>query len=202
MTQALEAALTELSKVKDNFNEDDIERLFQNVYLELGFLQAHEPRFRSQRMIKQFIVDFYCPAAKLVIEVDGESHFTDEGKAKDVERTAVLENLGLYVLRFTNYEVMKEFEGVCSRISEVLASRANVGPLSVPPTRGDREGSMSDEENNHDSPPEKETQTGSLIDVENSQENLTTSKRAKNPPLTGGAGGVQPQLKTSSRKNQ
>ncbi|HBR74940.1 MAG TPA: endonuclease, partial [Cyanobacteria bacterium UBA11159] len=55
--------------------------------------------------IDHFIVDFYCPSLKLVIEVDGESHFTDEEKAWDRERTERLEGYGLTIIRFTNEQV-------------------------------------------------------------------------------------------------
>ena len=70
--------------------------------------------------IANFIVDFYCSALRLVIEVDGDRHFTEEGQAYDAERSQVLESYGLMVLRFTNAEVLQNFESVCDRIAEVL----------------------------------------------------------------------------------
>lgn len=75
-------------------------------------------RVLRQRPIDYFIADFYCAALKLVIEVDGASHFTREGKVRDAERTQVLESYGLTVLRFTNDEVINQFEGVCQQIWE------------------------------------------------------------------------------------
>jgi len=77
-------------------------------------------RILRQRPIDHFIVDFYCAALKLVIEIDGDSHFTDEGRAYDIERTRILEGYGLKVIRFTNDEVIKQFEGVCRRIWEEI----------------------------------------------------------------------------------
>jgi very-short-patch-repair endonuclease len=77
-------------------------------------------RVLRQRPIDRFIVDFYCATLKLVIEVDGDSHFTDESITYDRERTACLEGYGLKVLRFTNDEVMKQFDGVCQRIQEEI----------------------------------------------------------------------------------
>uniref|UniRef100_A0A832M428 DUF559 domain-containing protein n=1 Tax=Oscillatoriales cyanobacterium SpSt-402 TaxID=2282168 RepID=A0A832M428_9CYAN len=74
------------------------------------------------------IVDFYCGALKLVIEIDGDSHFTDEGQAYDRERTKILEGYGLKVLRFTNDEVLHSFEGVRQRIGEEI--------LPNPPSKG------------------------------------------------------------------
>ncbi len=70
-----------------------------------------------QKPIDNFIVDFYCPKLKLAIEVDGETHFTKEGIAYDRHRTEILEGYGLQVVRFTNDEVMKYFDGVCERIA-------------------------------------------------------------------------------------
>jgi very-short-patch-repair endonuclease len=56
---------------------------------------------------------------KLVIEIDGDSHFTNDGKDYDQERTQILEGYGLRVMRFTNDEVLKDFAGVCQRIEEI-----------------------------------------------------------------------------------
>lgn len=158
-----------------------------------GFLQNHQPRFRRQRMIKTFIVDFYCPAAKLVIEVDGESHVTEEGKARDAERTAVLEGLGLYVLRFINSEVMKEFEGVCTKISEMVAGRANVGPPPAPPVRGEDNRDLLNANNYSD---------GSLNIEKVIAENSTTKAKDKNPlPNREGQGRVNPHKPTKPRES-
>lgn len=79
-------------------------------------LQCLPYRFRRQRPIGRFIVDFYCPELKLVIEVDGESHFSDQGLAYDDERTSFLESLGLKVMRFANSDVMNCLESICDQI--------------------------------------------------------------------------------------
>ncbi|MEQ9669924.1 endonuclease domain-containing protein [Coleofasciculus sp. G2-EDA-02] len=84
-----------------------------------GYLRNFPFRVLRQRPIDQFIVDFYCAALRLVIEVDGDSHFTPEGQVYDQERTDVLEGYGLRVIRFANFEVMSYFEGVCRRIDEL-----------------------------------------------------------------------------------
>ena len=86
----------------------------------LDFLRNHEPRVRRQRPFGRFIVDFYCAACKTVIEVDGSSHFTEEGLAYDLERTAFLEGLGLRVVRFSNADVLDNFVGVCERLCVLL----------------------------------------------------------------------------------
>ena len=85
-----------------------------------GYLRTFPLRILRQRPIDHFIVDFYCAALKLVIEIDGESHFTDEGKVYDFKRTQILEGYGLRVIRFTNDEVMNNFEGVCQKIGEEI----------------------------------------------------------------------------------
>lgn len=77
-------------------------------------------RILRQRPINQFIVDFYIPKAKLVIEIDGETHFTQEGKVYDLERTEILESLWITVLRFTNSEVMTNLEWVAFEIEKFL----------------------------------------------------------------------------------
>lgn len=64
-------------------------------------------KFRRQEEIEGYIVDFICPAAKLVIEVDGATHSTDQEIARDAYRTRVLEACGLHVIRFTNDEVYR-----------------------------------------------------------------------------------------------
>mgnify|MGYP002777116584 FL=1 len=85
-----------------------------------NYFKTFKYRVVRQRPIDYFIVDFYCAALKLVIEVDGESHFTNDSIAYDLERTQILEGYGLKVIRFTNDEVMKTFEGVCARIEELV----------------------------------------------------------------------------------
>lgn len=81
-----------------------------------NYLKTLKIRFLRQRPIDNFIVDFYCANLKLVIEIDGETHFTYEAKNYDSQRTSVLESYGLQVIRFTNEEVFKNFEGVCECI--------------------------------------------------------------------------------------
>ena len=84
------------------------------------YLRTFKFRVLRQRPIDNFIVDFFCAQLRLVIEVDGENHFTDDGKDYDWERTQILEGYGLKVLRFTNDEVLQDLEGVCRRIEEEI----------------------------------------------------------------------------------
>ena len=69
------------------------------------YLRHYPLQFRRQHPFGQYIVDFYCAKAKLVIELDGLQHYEEEGFRKDAARTAYLESLGLKVLRFSNRDV-------------------------------------------------------------------------------------------------
>ncbi len=81
-----------------------------------GFLRTFLLKMWRQKPIEHFIVDFYCPKLKLVIEVDGDSHFTPDVIAYDIQRTDILGGYGLRVIRFTNDEVLHSFEAVCQQI--------------------------------------------------------------------------------------
>ncbi len=78
-----------------------------------NYLRNFKFRVLRQRPINNFIVDFYCPNLKLVIEIDGDSHFTAEGQAYDRQRTQILEGYNLKVIRFTNQEVLNNLMGLC-----------------------------------------------------------------------------------------
>jgi very-short-patch-repair endonuclease len=77
-------------------------------------------QFYRQKNSGEYIVDFFCPAANLVIELDGGQHYSDEGRVKDEKRDAYLKGLGLRVLRFSDREVFKELEGVLERVMGCL----------------------------------------------------------------------------------
>ncbi len=89
------------------------------------FLRTYPLKFYKQRIIDSYIVDFYCAAAKLVIEVDGSQHYTDEGMEKDECRSAVLRRYGLSALRFSNREINQEFDAVCEMIHQRVLERTN-----------------------------------------------------------------------------
>ncbi len=84
------------------------------------FLRKLPVTVLRQKPLDGFIVDFYCAKVKLVIEVDGGHHFTDNGIAYDQQRTKILESYGLKVIRFTNREIMDNFREVCSEIASVI----------------------------------------------------------------------------------
>ena len=84
------------------------------------FLRDLPHRFTRQKPLGAYIADFYCSRARLIVEIDGDTHFTDSAHARDARRTAALATLNLRVLRFTNAEVMEQFEAVCARIETAL----------------------------------------------------------------------------------
>ena len=90
------------------------------LWLKLRRRQLKNCRFYRQRIICNYIVDFYCPDAKLVIEVDGGQHYSEPGMVKDAERDCHLTDLGLTVLRFSAREVFENTEGVLERVFERL----------------------------------------------------------------------------------
>ncbi len=71
----------------------------------------------------RYIADFYCSSQRLVIEIDGDSHYTEYGEAYDSERTAALKLQGVRVIRFTNADVMQSFEAVCMTVLRVLDAK-------------------------------------------------------------------------------
>ena len=77
-------------------------------------------QFYRQKNIGDFIVDFYCPSAKLIVEIDGGQHFTEEGIRNDKVRDSYLARLGFTVLRFTDTEVFQNTDAVIERIWEYL----------------------------------------------------------------------------------
>ena len=85
-----------------------------------NYLKNFKYRVLKQRPIDHFIVDFYCPSLKLVIEIDGDSHYTEDATIYDQARTEKLASYGLQIIRLTNQEVLHNFEPVCSVIEEVI----------------------------------------------------------------------------------
>lgn len=97
----------------------------QENHLWYDFLSKHKYRFQRQKCIDNFIADFYCHSARLVIEIDGSQHYTTDGIKYDEFRTEVLEGYNLSVLRFTNQQIDTRFEGVCSFIDRVVNDLVN-----------------------------------------------------------------------------
>jgi very-short-patch-repair endonuclease len=79
-------------------------------------------KFRREHQIGEYIVDFYCAELKLVIECDGEPHFTDEGRAYDDQRTRALKKMGMTVMRFENRDIVSNPRLVEEAIKRVVVS--------------------------------------------------------------------------------
>jgi len=77
-------------------------------------------QFYRQRIIGDYIVDFYCPKAKLIIELDGGQHYTEEGMAKDKKRDKFLQVNGLNVMRFSDRDVIENLEGLLQKVYDNL----------------------------------------------------------------------------------
>ena len=87
------------------------------------FLRHYPEKIYKQRIIDNFIVDFYCHNARLAIELDGSQHHTDQGKMYDEARTEMLRRHGIFVLRFSNKEIDDHFGYVCEIIDRVITER-------------------------------------------------------------------------------
>ena len=101
------------------------------------FLRAYPVRFQRQKAIGNFIVDFYCAKAGLVIELDGGGHYTPDQAEKDLLRTKELETMKLRVMRICNLDIDRNFRGVCEYVDNVVQySLPHTPCLTAPPTEG------------------------------------------------------------------
>ena len=114
------------SKLKDRARELRKSMTPQERHLWYDYLRTYPIKFYRQRVIDYFIADFYCSPARLVIELDGGQHFTVDGHIYDEERTAIINNYGLFVLRFSNSDVDQHFDGVCRKIDQVVFERIRI----------------------------------------------------------------------------
>ena len=89
-------------------------------HLWYDLLLNYPVKIYKQKIIGNYIVDFYCHQAKLVIELDGSQHYEEEGQAYDAKRTAFLEEKGLSVFRVSNRDIKENFSGVCEAIDHLI----------------------------------------------------------------------------------
>lgn len=94
------------------------------------FLRSFPVRFKRQKVIGNYIVDFYCFSAALVIELDGSQHYETEKRIKDEERTKFLNSLGIKVIRISNLDINSNFTGVCEFIENTVKERI----ITLPPS--------------------------------------------------------------------
>ncbi len=93
-------------------------------------------KFRRQHSIGPYIVDFYCPAKRLVVEVDGDTHYEPDAVEYDRRRDEFLHNQGLTIMRYTNLEVRENLVGIFDAILEYLSKIEPATPSSSPLGRG------------------------------------------------------------------
>ena len=105
------------------------------------FLRNYPLRFQRQKAIGDYIADFYCAKAGLVVELDGGGHYEALQAERDRERTEVLEQMGLRVLRFCNLDVEQSFSQVCEWIDRAVQMSL---PQSTSPTAPSSEGAGGD----------------------------------------------------------
>mgnify|MGYP006367893027 CR=1 FL=1 len=92
-------------------------------HLWYDFLCTYPVRFRRQKPVLDYILDFYSPATRLGIELDGSQHVEEKQITYDMERTHLLSKEGIFLLRFTNRDIWENFRGVCERIDQVVKQR-------------------------------------------------------------------------------
>ena len=85
-------------------------------HLWYDFLKTLPVTVHRQKVIGQYIVDFYVASEKIAIELDGSLHYEDDGVKKDAERDIYLKSQGLTILRYSNADVNRNFQGVCQDI--------------------------------------------------------------------------------------
>ena len=92
----------------------------EETRLWFDFLRNYEFKFRRQKVIGNFIADFYCAKAKLIVEVDGKQHLTHNNAEYDSLRSDYLKSMGIKIIRFSNDEINSNFNVVCNRIDKKI----------------------------------------------------------------------------------
>lgn len=106
--------LTPLAKtLRKNMTKEENKLWYQ-------YLRQYPIRFLRQKVINNYIVDFYCSKVKLIIELDGSQHYETTGINKDKNRNFELSQLGYKILRFSNLDINSNFEGVCETINSTI----------------------------------------------------------------------------------
>ncbi len=96
------------------------------------FLHNYEYRITRQYVLGDYIADFYCAKAKLIIEIDGAQHYDEAGQDYDAKRTRFFENYGLSVIRLTNLQVNKQFRECCQYLDCIIKERVRLYRANAP----------------------------------------------------------------------
>ena len=105
-------------------------------HLWYDFLKDLPSTVNRQKVIGNYIVDFYCAEAKIVIELDGSQHYEDKGQEADRKRDEYLKGLGIKVLRYSNLDVINNFEGVCMDIKQYISTSSTASDPPSPQGEG------------------------------------------------------------------
>ena len=95
----------------------------EEKHLWYDFLKKIPYTVNRQKVLNKYILDFYCAEAKIAIELDGAQHYTQENKEKDAERDSFLREQEIVVLRYSNVDFNKNFDGICSDILKNILLR-------------------------------------------------------------------------------
>ena len=95
----------------------------QEKHLWYDFLRDYRPRLYRQKPMLTYILDFYCPKARIAVEIDGSQHFEEDAMLYDESRTQELHDIGIDILRYTNRDVENAFESVCLSIDMKIKER-------------------------------------------------------------------------------
>ena len=98
------------------------------------FLRNYPIRFQRQKAIGNYIADFYCAKARLVIELDGGGHYSPEQQRKDDQRTNDLSTMNLMVIRICNLDIDRDFCGVCEYVDRLVQNSLPQSALLTAPS--------------------------------------------------------------------
>ena len=98
----------------------------EEKHLWYDFLKQLPVTVNRQKVIGNYIADFSIDSAKLIIELDGSQHYSEEGEAKDIIRDTYFKRIGIKVLRYTNRQIHENFKGVCADILSQIEQRQQI----------------------------------------------------------------------------
>ena len=108
----------------------------EEKHLWYDFLKDINITVHRQKVIFDYIVDFYIPSAKIVIEIDGSQHYEKENRKNDKERDFKLNSEGIKVLRYTNLQIKRDFENVCRDILNNITPHLSASQTPSPQGEG------------------------------------------------------------------
>ena len=123
----------DLKYPRNNKLLENAKRLRKNMtkeerHLWYDFLRRYPIHITRQKIIGNYIADFFCDKANIVIELDGSQHYENDALEYDRKRAKYFENLKIKVLRFSNLDVMQNFEGVCMKINRDICNSIGIHP--------------------------------------------------------------------------